>query len=991
MEKHHQDVLERNWSVLCSELDPSLVADHLIQKGFLSLETKDRICAGRSRSEGTSELLSTLFAQKDAFGAFVESLRLPHRHLYEMVICGGENRPINDSEVEVLRTELKGKYESLSRFHPMPWLPHQLPLTNVFTKLQLVSPGSQQDPLLLDRDQQPSLDNLFTPHELSRDPKRILVEGEAGIGKTTLLQMLVSKWNEGNCGEKCGSPCVHSFDLLFNLHAKDFIGCTSIPDVIKSCLLARDSEISTEILEAILQMQSVVLVVDAYDEEYMENHLLNDVIEGRVLKDATVLLSCRPAFLKFRFFDSIFVVHGFDEEHQIEYVERFAHEINLSSNSLLKLQQKMSNELQDLCRNPFILTILCMLCSENSAQLPSTRAGVYKAVHEFFIEKASRKMGRDKEDIKRTVIFPLAKLSFEIYNKEKHLIEEDFDDLSCSPEEACQIGYVSVDETVSSLQNATRCYRFGHRSLQEYLATIHLGKMAAGERLAWLRSKNVYQIDTIIIFLFGQLNDEDLESTAAVIMEDMRFQPLQFSNLPFYSCSQSHLVLHCLNELAERDISDELKSVLAENCPLRIHISRDCSISCIQGVSMICSLIKKEHSVCLTFDLDATKDFVPLMKQLKRCKCISYVQLNYHKDKIKLEDCLRALQVGRALSCVRGLIIGHSDIGKVTPELNIGPHMYSMTLIGCKSLSFSRRFLEAVMGQKSSSFRGLHLTDCCLDHGCFEMLQQILKKFHRYIRYLNILNINNDSSFRVADLLSDIAGLSNLRSLDISLDLLNRQEISNFKSILQKNTLQRLRLIKCTSPKELHDALSHCFPKMSTLRHLSFFFNEVHDSAAFRRMISAIRHLHCLESINIKMTPLNDEILEVLSLVLSELKDIKWVTLVKIGRDHHPSRLQNVFRAIASCKRITSLIFADMHIDDALMPSICEMVESLEDLQDLTLWKNTFSANALEDLSVALERRPNRLNILDIADIEGNRSERVVKLLRKNCRSVIHD
>ncbi|ELU10023.1 hypothetical protein CAPTEDRAFT_193316 [Capitella teleta] len=719
-----------------------------------------------------------------------------------MLIRESENHPTDDAEaVEVLRTALKGKYESLSRFHPMPWLPHQLPLTNVFTKLQLISPGSQQDPLLLDRDQLLTLDNLFAPHELSKDPKRILVEGEAGIGKTTLLQMLVSKWNKGTCGEECGSPCVHCFDLLFNLHAKDFIGHTSIPDVIKSCLLARDSEIPTETLDAILQTHKVVLVVDAYDEGCMENHLLNDVIEGRVLKDATVLLSCRPAFQKFRFFDSIFVVYGFDEEHKIEYVDRFAHEMNLSPNSLVELQQKMSNELQDLCRNPFILTILCMLCSENSPQLPSTRADIYKAVHEFFIENASRKTGRDKDDIRRNVISPLAKVSFEIYNKEKHLTEEDFDDLCCSPEEACQIGYLSVDETIGSLKNATRCYRFGHQSLQNYLATIHLGKMAAGERLAWLQSKNFYRIDTIVIFLFGQLNDEDLASTAAVITQDIRFQPLNLSRLFFYSCSQSHLVLHCLNELAGRDISDGLKSVLAENCPLRIHISRDCSISCIQGVSMICSLIKKKHSVCLTFDLDATKDFIPLMKQLKRCECISYVQLNYPQDRIKFNDYLRALQ----------------------------------------------------------------------------------------------------------------------------------------------------------------------------------------------RMISAIRHLHCLESINIKMTPLNDEILEVLSSVLSELKYIKWVTLAKIGSDHHPSRLQNLFRAIASCKRITALTFADMHIDDALMPSICEMVESLEDLQDLTLWKNTFSANALEDLSVTLGRRPNKLNMLDIKDNEGSKNERVVKLLQRNCRSVIHD
>ncbi|ELT99699.1 hypothetical protein CAPTEDRAFT_217196 [Capitella teleta] len=894
-----------------------------------------------------------------------------------------------DIGVQVLKTELKEKYESLSRIHPMPWLPQQLPLTNMYTKLQLVSPVSLQDSReMINRDEQMSLDNLFGLHEHSRDPKRILVEGEAGIGKTTLLQMLVSKWNKESCGEKCGSPCVHSFDLLFNLHAKDFIGYTSIPDVIKSCLLARDSEISTETLEAILQKHNVIVLVDACDEGHVENQLLNDVIEGRVLKDATVLLSSRPAFLKFRFFDSIFVVQGFDEEHQIEYVDRFALQLNLSMDSLAALRQKMSNELQDLCRNPFILTILCMLCSEDSPQLPSTRAGIYKAVHEFFIEKASQKTGHDKDYIERTIIFPLAKLSFGNYNKKKHLTEEDFKDLCCSPEDACQVGFLSEVVTVGSLLNDIRCYRFGHRTLQEYLVAIHLGKIAADDRLAWLQSKNVYQIDIIVIFLFGQLNNEDLASTAAAIMEEIRFQPKNSSEFLYYSCLQSHLVLHCLNELVGRDISDRLKSVLAENCPLRIQISRDCSISCIQGVSMICSLIEKKHTMDLTFDLDTTKDFVPLMQQLKQCERIVYVKLNYPKDGIKFNECLDALQAGRALSCVRRIAIGYPDIGEGEPKLNIGQHMFSMRLQGCKSMGFSLRFLEAVMHQECSCTRGLgdlHLAYCHLNQKCFEMLQQIMSKFSKHIRYLNISNVNA-STFRVADLLSNIAGLRNLCSLNISLSSFKRQDKNNFEKILLKNDLKKLQLTKCNFSDELPKALRKCFPKMSNLRNILLSSNEMQDSPAFRQMISEARHLHRLQSINIVTLPLSDETLEALTSVLLELNDITRVTLDRIGSDHHPSKLQNLFRAIAGCHRITSLTLRGMCIGDALMPSLCDMVESLKDLQYLTLWKNAMSANAFEDLSKALEHRPNKLNILDIADNEGSRSERVVELLRRNCR-----
>ncbi|ELT93621.1 hypothetical protein CAPTEDRAFT_192766 [Capitella teleta] len=634
-----------------------------------------------------------------------------------------------------------------------------------------------------------------------------------------------------------------------------------------------------------------------------------------------------------------------------------------------------------------------MLCSEDSPQLPSTRAGIYKAVHEFFIEKASQKTGHDKDYIERTIIVPLAKLSFGNYNKKKHLTEEDFKDLCCSPEDACQVGFLSEVVTVGSLLNDIRCYRFGHRTLQEYLVAIHLGKITADERLAWLQSKNVYQIDAIVVFLFGQLNNEDLVSTASAIMREMRFQPLNFSKLFYYSCLKSHLVLHCLNELVGRNISDKLKSVLADNCPPHIHLSRDCSISCIQGVSMILSLIKEKNTVNLTFDLDITKNFVPLMEQLKTSKCISNVQLNYPKDGMKFNEYLDALQAGQALSWVRTICIGHPDISKGEPKLNIGRHMFSMKLQGCESMGFSLRFLEAVMDQECSyarGLKGLHLADCHLNQECFDMLQQIMKSFSRHIKYLNISNVNA-STFRVADLLSNIAGLSNLCSLNISLSSFERQDRNNFERILQKNSLTKLRLTKCNFSGELPEALRNCFPKMSNLRNISLFSNEVQDSPAFRQMISEARHLHCLQSINIVRTSLSDETLEALTSVLSELKDIMWVTLDRIGSNHHPSKFQNLFRAIAGCHRITSITLTGMHIGDALMPSLCKMVESLKDLQDLTLWQNAMSANALEDLSKALEHRPNKLNILDIADNEGSRSERVVELLQRNCRSVIHD
>ncbi|ELU17180.1 hypothetical protein CAPTEDRAFT_201063 [Capitella teleta] len=370
MEKHHQDVLTRNWTNLCSDLDTSLIVDYLLQEKILSCDDIERIQQnGKIQRDRARELLITLLRKgPNAFEVFVKSLESDHHHLHELLLRDYENRSdkAKDCGVDELQRQLKLHYKTMTRIHPVSWLPqHRLSLIDVYTELRLVPTGSLHAPQQLTSDQQVILGNLFSPNAFSEDPKRLLIEGEAGIGKTTLLQKLVSMWNKDCPGEECGSPCIHTFDLLFNFHATDFIGCTSIPEVINSSLLAQDCQMSAEILKAMLQKHNIVFVVDAYDEACVENPLLNQLIEKRIMRNATVLVCSRPAHLKqLQIFDSIFVVSGFDEKHQVEYVDKFAKQGNLSRGPLAELRLKMTNELQDLCRNPLILTILCMLCSE---------------------------------------------------------------------------------------------------------------------------------------------------------------------------------------------------------------------------------------------------------------------------------------------------------------------------------------------------------------------------------------------------------------------------------------------------------------------------------------------------------------------------------------------------------------------------------------------------------------------------------------------------
>jgi hypothetical protein len=62
---------------------------------------------------------------------------------------------------------------------------------------------------------------IFAP--LEGFPARILVEGQPGMGKSTLCQWLALTWaDQTPCGGVCPEHCIHAHDLVFLLHSSDF-------------------------------------------------------------------------------------------------------------------------------------------------------------------------------------------------------------------------------------------------------------------------------------------------------------------------------------------------------------------------------------------------------------------------------------------------------------------------------------------------------------------------------------------------------------------------------------------------------------------------------------------------------------------------------------------------------------------------------------------------------------------------------------------------
>ena len=84
--------------------------------------------------------------------------------------------------------------------------------------------------------------DIFDGGRLHHTPKRILVHGRPGIGKTVFTQKATFDWSQPKCKGKLGK-----FDLVLLIRLRDVCNLNDIPAVLNNAnLLASDGPVSTD-------------------------------------------------------------------------------------------------------------------------------------------------------------------------------------------------------------------------------------------------------------------------------------------------------------------------------------------------------------------------------------------------------------------------------------------------------------------------------------------------------------------------------------------------------------------------------------------------------------------------------------------------------------------------------------------------------------------------------------------------------------------------
>lgn len=220
--------------------------------------------------------------------------------------------------LEESQKQLRSIYNTINKVKIVPWdQSSAVHIDDVYTKLSWLKDKKKPGGL-----KQRKLDHytdIFGSGKLHPTPKRILVHGRPGIGKTVFTQKATFDWSQHRFGGKLGR-----FDLVLLVKLRDVYNLQDVPAILRAAqLLASDDRVSTDNLYDYVRrhQEKVLLILDGYDEYVHiagDQSPIREIWEKKQLRDCCVVITSRDMKaegLK-QSSDAQFEIDGFDRRRQ---------------------------------------------------------------------------------------------------------------------------------------------------------------------------------------------------------------------------------------------------------------------------------------------------------------------------------------------------------------------------------------------------------------------------------------------------------------------------------------------------------------------------------------------------------------------------------------------------------------------------------------------------------------------------------------------------
>eukprot|EP00057_Strongylocentrotus_purpuratus_P010710 XP_011665184.1 PREDICTED: NACHT, LRR and PYD domains-containing protein 3-like [Strongylocentrotus purpuratus] len=355
--------------------------------------------------------------------------------------------------------------------------------------------------------------NLLTTEINGVLPKRLLVEGEGGVGKTTFCSKIAWDWVNG-------SPEFQCFSWVLVIPLRNVVKGQTIGDIMKNYLSDNNAVNPKQIDSYILSQPTKVLIVldglDEYDGDLSAKDIsdISQILRLEKFKQCIVLVTTRPwraykikSKEKLSRSYAFIAVEGFSAENVSTYISKyFVNDVKAGS----ELSQFI--EVNDVIKEnmapfPIYVAMLCILWENCDSEKRETmrRLKTFSQLFEQMIiflrdhyvsKVAEAHLDKEKESIK-FCLQKIGSIAFSGLLKKKLVFnEEDFSSCKEAMETCCRIGVLSRENrnasrwkrTVTASQPITTSIFFPHKLFQEYVASIYLAFLYDMNREEYSRS-----------------------------------------------------------------------------------------------------------------------------------------------------------------------------------------------------------------------------------------------------------------------------------------------------------------------------------------------------------------------------------------------------------------------------------------------------------------------------------------------------------------------
>lgn len=243
------------------------------------------------------------------------------------------------------------------------------------------------------------LTELFNQRE-GRDPRRILIRGRAGVGKTTLCKKMVYEFTNNELWRD-------KFDRILwiplrNLKLAERKNCSNVKEVLFHEFFKLSNFNAKGLAAAIIQVLDqgrTLFLLDGWDEV---DRLANEKSDlGRLLQDmrglSNVIITSRPSvlFATKEAFDLELETVGFNQAQVDQYIEK-VHKVNVSE---IKRFLQGHEIIRSLVRIPIQLDAVCYCWNDfRYNQKPETMTGLYTRIQTSLWKKDIPRLGKKHSD-----------------------------------------------------------------------------------------------------------------------------------------------------------------------------------------------------------------------------------------------------------------------------------------------------------------------------------------------------------------------------------------------------------------------------------------------------------------------------------------------------------------------------------------------------------------------------------------------------------------